>query len=75
MEHYDYYYSQDVYKANKPKRIRGMRRVEIRQIREIDTQSWGEILKGLWKTGRLRRITLRWNCRIGCGVWLNQYGE
>jgi len=52
-----------------------MRRVEIRQIREIDTQSWGEILKGLWKTGRLRRITLRWNCRIGCGVWLNQYGE
>lgn len=41
--------------------------VVIRQIREIDTQIWGEILNGLWKTGRLRRIILRWNRRIGCG--------
>jgi len=41
--------------------------VEIRQIREIDTQIRGEILKGLWKTGPYRRIILRWNRRIGCG--------
>jgi len=40
--------------------------VEIRQIREMDTQIWGEILKGLWKTGRYRRIILKWNRRIGC---------
>jgi hypothetical protein len=41
--------------------------VEIRQIREMDTQIWGEIRKGLWKTGRLRKIILRWNCNIGRG--------
>lgn len=42
--------------------------VEIRQIREINKQIWGEILKGLWKTGRLRGMILRWKRRTGCGV-------
>jgi hypothetical protein len=33
LELYDYYYSQDIFIDNKPKRIRRTRCVEIRQIR------------------------------------------